>query len=174
MKHEFAYERGVAPFVETNGWTVACMETLAVAGAVALGALIKLPLPFTPVPLTLQTLQVLLAAFAVGPRRAMAGLLLYMAAGYAGAPIFALSFGATFGYIAGFVMAPWMVARFRNAAVGIAAGQAVIYLCGAAWLSLWLHVSAVHAIMIGVAPFLAGDLLKGAVAYKLVPHIRQS
>ena len=174
MRYELTYTDSAHMTLSTRPWAVATMQILAVAGATALGALIKLPLPFTPVPLTLQTLPVLLAAFAIGPRRAMAGLLVYMAAGYAGAPVFALNFGTTFGYVLGFVVAPWVVSAFRNAAVGIAAGQAVIYAFGVAWLSAWLHLSVPHAIMVGVAPFLAGDILKGFVAYKLVSRVRLS
>ena len=150
----------------------AVLDVIAVAGAVMLGAWARIPLPFSPVPATLQTLPVLLAAFAVGRFRATAGVLLYVGLGLAGVPLFATAFGPTFGYLLAFVAVPSVVTRFRHPAVGMVAGTAVIYGSGALWLSLWLSCTAGQAIVMGVLPFLPGDLLKLLVAYRLAKWMR--
>ncbi|MFO7973200.1 MAG: biotin transporter BioY [Candidatus Hydrogenedentota bacterium] len=153
----------------------AVLDAVAVAGLMAMGAWIRLPLPFTPVPVTLQTLPVLLAAFLVGRNRAMAGALLYMVFGLAGAPVLAVgaTFGATFGYLAGFVAAPWVVSRFRTPLAGLIAATLAIYAFGATWLSLYTGHSLSAAVLVGVAPFLPGDALKAAAAYGIIRAIRR-
>ena len=154
---------------------VALVEVLAVAGAVAFGAQARFYLPFTPVPITLQTLPVLLAPFAIGRLRATAGMALYMCLGIAGVPLFAAApgIGATFGYLLGFILAQTVVTRFRNPAAGIAAGLAVIYMAGATWLSLGAHVTPWQPVVMGVVPFLPGAMIKATAAYKLVPLVRR-
>lgn len=153
----------------------AFLDTVAVAGLMALGAWIRIPLPFTPVPLTLQTLPVLLAAFLVGRNRAMGGALLYMVAGLAGAPVLAAgaTFGATFGYLVGFVAAPWAVSRFRSPLAGLVAATLAIYAFGATWLSLYTGQSVGSALVLGVAPFVPGDALKAAGAYGIIHTMRR-
>jgi len=167
------YEHSLSLPASVRPWAVPVLETLAVAGAVALGAWVRIPLPFTPVPVTLQTLVVLLAPFAVGSRRAAAGMVLYLALGLAGAPVFALSFGPTFGYIVGFALAAWAMGRARTVLGAIVVGQAVIYLAGTAWLAAWLHVSPQRAVALGVAPFVVGDALKALAAWWLAPRVRR-
>lgn len=146
----------------------AWLSVLAVAGALALGAFVRVPLPFTPVPVTLQTLPVLVAAFAVGRNRAAAGAMLYLLLGLMGAPVLTQSFGVTAGYLAGFVVAPYVVTQFRSPLAGIAAATAVIYALGAGWLSIYLGMPFSAAVMAGVVPFVAGDAVKAAAAYGLV------
>jgi biotin transport system substrate-specific component len=146
----------------------AWLSIMAVAGALALGAFVRVPLPFTPVPLTLQTLPVLVAAFAVGRNRAAAGAMLYLLLGMVGAPILTQSFGVTAGYLAGFVVAPYVVTQFRSPLAGIVAATAIIYALGAGWLSIYLGMPLTAAVAAGVLPFLAGDVIKAAAAYGLV------
>ena len=152
----------------------ALVDVLAVAGLMTLGAWIRLPLPFTPVPLTLQTLPVLVAAFLVGRNRAMAGALLYMVLGLAGAPVLAVgaTFGVTFGYLVGFAAAPWVAVRFRSPLAGLAVATAVILGMGAAWLSLITGCSPVDAVRLGALPFVPGDLFKAVVAYAIIRGTR--
>jgi len=151
----------------------AALDVVAVAGAIALGAWARVPLPFSPVPMTLQTLPVLLAPFAVGRSRAMAGVLLYLALGLAGSPVFAVSFGPTFGYLLAFAMVPAVVTRFRDPAIGILAGTLTIYALGVAWLNWWLGGSLWHAVLVGAVPFLPGDALKAVAAAHLVRRMRR-
>ncbi len=150
----------------------AWLDALGVAGMLLLGAWIRLPLPFTPVPVTLQTFAVLLAPFMVGPGRAMAGTGLYLSAGLAGilggVPVFAAASGATAGYLAGFMAVPlvaaWCRSRSWRPAAGMCLSLALIYGLGAGWLALFLGLSPVTAFLQGVAPFLPGDAVKLAAA----------
>lgn len=151
----------------------AVLEVAAVAGAVAVGALVRLPLPFTPVPVTLQTLPVLLAGFAVGRQRATGGMLLYLALGLAGVPLFAATSGATFGYLLAFAAVPSVTLRFRSPAYGILAGTLVIYALGAMWLCLWTPVSPRFAVVAGILPFLPGDAVKAVAAFCSLRWVRR-
>ncbi len=152
----------------------ALVDVFAIAGLMALGAWIRLPLPFTPVPLTLQTLPVLAAAFLVSRDRAMTGALLYMALGLAGAPILAVgaTFGVTFGYLTGFAAAPWVALRFRSPLAGLIAASTVILGVGAVWLSLYTGCSLGDAVRLGALPFVPGDALKAAAAYAIIRGAR--
>ncbi|MDO0935436.1 biotin transporter BioY [Streptomyces sp. DG2A-72] len=152
------------------------------AGLTGLAAQVSLQTPLSPVPFTLQTLAVLLTGAALGTARGAASMVLYLAAGAAGVPWFAdHSHGAggpAFGYIVGFVLAALLVgelARRGNdrSVVGtiglMALGNTVIYLTGATWLALHLHLGLQDAIAKGVTPFLVTDALKTAVAAGLLP-----
>ncbi|MBI5092186.1 MAG: biotin transporter BioY [Candidatus Hydrogenedentes bacterium] len=151
------------------------VEIVAVAGAIALGSWVKIYLPFSPVPFTLQTFAVLVAALALSRRRATAGILLYAALGLAGAPLFAgVAFGPTFGYIAGFALAPFVVNGTRKPLVSIIAATAIIYVCGISWLMSWGHLPLSKAIAVGVVPFIAGDALKAVAAYGVARWLRRS
>jgi len=152
----------------------ATLEILGVAGLLAVGALLRVPLPFSPVPVTMQTFCVLIAPFLTRPGRASAGIGLYVALGLAGAPLFAVTGGATLGYLAGFVAAPWIVTAFRRPAWGMIAAMGVIYALGAVWLSVWLGASMFQAVMVGVLPFLPGDMLKLIAAHQCASRFCQS
>jgi biotin transport system substrate-specific component len=155
---------------------VALVGTFALA--IALSAQLAFPLPGTPVPVTGQTFVVLLGAAALGPGRAAVGASLYAVVGLLGVPWFAVTGGASLGYVAGFVAAAWVVGRFaragvlstwRGAAVAMVIGNLVIYLLGASVLALVLGVGPQAAVSMGVAPFLVGDLVKVAAATALLP-----
>lgn len=156
------------------------LGVLAFAVMTALGAHVRIALPFTPVPITLQTLFVALAGASLGPALGPMSQGLYILAGGLGLPIFAggvggwlhLVQGPTGGYLLGFLAATgltgWMIRR-REARVSwillsMAAGHAVIYLCGTVWLALVLGVSLERAVTLGALPFLAGDAAKLCVA----------
>lgn len=152
------------------------------AGFVGLLAQISVPLSFTPVPVTGQTLGVLLAGTALGWRRAGAAMALYAVAGVAGVPWFAgHSSGyasASFGYIVGFFFAAagcgYLAERGADRSVlrsvpAMVAAEVVIYAFGMTWLALDLHLSAGAAISYGLAPFVIGDAIKAAIAAGLLP-----
>lgn len=155
------------------------------AGLVGLSAQLSIRLPFTPVPITGQTFAVLLGGLAVGTRRGAAGMLFYLALGLVGVPWFAggdhglsMVSAPTFGYLVGFVFAACVLGGLARRGfdrqpltviVALVAGNAVIYLFGAAWLAWRLHVGASQAISLGVTPFLLGDALKAALAAALLP-----
>lgn len=155
---------------------------LASAGFVGLAAQLSLPMPGTPVPVTLQTFAVLLVGASLGPARAFAGLALYLLAGGAGVPWFADQShgfgGASFGYIIGFVVAGTMVGWLARrggdrtparTAGTMLLGTLVIYVFGVPWLAASVDVSLWSAIDLGVSPFLAGDVLKVLLAAGLLP-----
>ncbi len=152
---------------------MACLEATAVAGVIMLSALVKLPLPWTPVPVTLQTLPVLAAAYVVGRDRAMAGILLYLALGIAGAPLFAVPFGATMGYLVAFAFAPYVTTAFKRPVLGMVAAIAAIYAVGTAWLCLWAGIGLWAGLLMGVLPFIPADAVKVGMAY-LVARRTQS
>lgn len=156
------------------------------AALTALGARVSIPLPFTPVPVTLQVIFPLLAGLLLGSKRGALSQAEYVAAGLAGLPVFAKGgsglahlLGPTGGYLLGFVVAAFVVGelaaimRTTKVATFLAslAGVAVIYLCGALWLAAWLGVARhlapaaclTQAWKLGVLPFIAVDVAKALV-----------
>lgn len=150
---------------------------------VALGAQVAIPLPFTPVPLTGQTYAALLVGAALGARRGVLALLLYLAEGALGLPVFAGGAaglarlgGPTGGYLAGLVLAALLVGWFADRGwdrrplpclLAMIAGSVAIYACGVPWLAL--TVGADRAVAAGLLPFLPGDALKLALAALSLP-----
>ena len=162
----------------TEGQAVLRAAVLAVFGSLLLWASAKVQVPFYPVPMTLQTAVVLLIGVAYGPRLAAGTLLLYLAEGAVGLPVFAgtpergigLAYmvGPTGGYLAGFlaaaVIAGWTAERSRHwltTALGLLAAIVAIHLLGAAWLATL--VGPAKAVSLGVLPFLLGDAVKLAL-----------
>lgn len=149
----------------------------------------ELHLSFTPVPITGQTLGVLLAGGALGARRGGLSQLVYWGLGLVGLPFYSggtggwtNGTGATLGYFVGFVLAAALIGHLaerrqdRTLSTSIAAmalGSVVVYVCGAAWLAhdLGLPVATgdTNAISLGVTPFLVGDLIKLVAAGALLP-----
>jgi biotin transport system substrate-specific component len=156
------------------------------AGVVAAAAQVAIYLPGTPVPVTLQTFGVLVVGMVLGPWRGASALLAYLAAGAAGAPVFAgaqaglTAFaGPTAGYLVGFVPAAMLVGglarlgfdrRVWSALIAMIVGTAVIFLCGAGWLAVWFGRA--DAVAIGVVPFLPGAVIKIMAAAALLPALR--
>lgn len=155
---------------------------VAAAAFVGLLAQVSIHLSFTPVPVTGQTLGVLLTGTALGWRRGVAAMVLYALAGVAGVPWFAGHasgyVGASFGYVIGFVLCAltcgWLAERGADRSLlksvpAMAAGEVVMYAVGVVWLAVSLHVDAGKAIALGFTPFIAGDALKAALAAVLLP-----
>lgn len=141
----------------------------------ALGALIRIPLPFTPVPITLQTFFVLLSGALLGRRLGPLSQGGYVFLGSFGVPLFAGGggylhiLGPTGGYLIGFIMASWIVGRSLDSGKGVTFFKVllvmsfaflVIYLLGALHLALVVNVGFRRAIFMGVFPFIPGDALK--------------
>ena len=144
----------------------------------ALGAQVRIPLWFTPVPLTGQVFGVLCTGLLLHSKSAALVQSVYVSFGVLGIPWFAMGgsgvsylFGPTGGYLIGFILAAYVIAalRFRSArAVAAAAGVLVIYAVGTIWFAGYLaslmHLSVPaafqKALALGVAPFVTGDVLK--------------
>lgn len=150
----------------------------------ALAAQVRIPLPFTPVPITGQTFAVLLSGAALGRYAGAASQGLYVILGlflpfYAGgASGWSYASGATGGFLLGFVATAWIVGYLaeqrqdRTVASAVPAfltGSVVIYLFGVPWLANVLDVSWTRAVELGMAPFVLGDLIKVGIAGALLP-----
>ena len=162
--------------------TVAAGLAQILLGSAALAISAKIQVPFWPVPMTMQTLVVLLLGAGLGPRLGALAVLAYLVEGLAGLPVFAgplagpaALMGPTAGFLAGFAPAAaltgWLAARggTRTALRGFAtmlAGHAAVFIPGVAWLATLVGWE--RAVMLGLVPFIAGTLVKSALATGLV------
>ena len=152
----------------------------------AAGAQLAVRLPFTPVPVTVQTLFVVLAGIVLGPRDGFYAMLSYIALGAVGAPVFAgFSFGpvvlagVTGGYLVAFPVAALLSGVvFERAGGGRAAvllgavsGLALILVAGTLYLAALTGIGPARAAYLGMLPFLGGEAIKAAVAVLLVKRI---
>jgi biotin transport system substrate-specific component len=149
----------------------------------ALCAQIRVPLPFTPVPITGLTLGVLLVGSLLGSRLGWASMFLYLLMGVVGLPFFAGGEagwqhvqGATGGYLLAAPLAALLVGwlaergwdrRVATTALSMLLGNTLIYLVGVAWLAVLIGLQA--AIVKGLLPFLVGDLIKIGIACLVLP-----
>jgi biotin transport system substrate-specific component len=155
---------------------------LAGSALIALAAQVRIPLPFSPVPVTGQTFAVLLVAAALG-RLGLASVIAYLIEGAIGLPVFAgggfgvaTIVGPTGGYLIGFALAAALVGSAvergwdRHLVTALAAmllGEVAIYACGLAWLARFaLPVPLLDA---GLLPFIPGDMVKLALASLALP-----
>lgn len=155
---------------------------LVIAGTALIAICAKIKVPFYPVPMTMQTFAIMLIAVAYGARLAGVTVLLYMAEGAAGLPIFASApeqgvglaymVGPTGGYLAGFVVAAFCVGALTeqlrdrsplNICAAMLIGVAVIYALGLAWLG-YLFGWDKPLLQLGFYPFILGDLVKITLA----------
>ncbi len=159
---------------------------LAGTGLLALCAHIALPLPFTPVPGTMQTFAVLLLGMALGPVLGPLTMVAYLLEGAAGLPVFApvaaarvAFFGPTVGYLLSYPVAAFVAAyayrrvsraasRFLAAVVAGVLASLPIFAIGAGWLAMWLHLSFRSTMEFGVTPFLPGEGVKLILAALMV------
>lgn len=156
----------------------------------AAAAQVAFYLPGNPVPITGQTFGVLVVGAALGPVRAAASMLLYVLLSVVGLPLLAPNASGshttgsavlhlpTFGYLIGFVVAAALLGLAARRGldrlpwwtlISFAVGSATIYLFGATWLALDLHLSARTALHLGVTPFLIGDVVKAVAAAIVLP-----
>lgn len=151
---------------------------------VALLAQIEIPLPFSPVPITGQTFAVLLVGALLGSKRGAAAMLAYIAQGASGLPFFAggasgigILTGATSGYLAGFIVAAYVVGllaergmerSFKTSVLPFLVGTVIIYAFGVTWLSTVVG-SFGKAIELGLLPFIIGDVIKMVAAGVALP-----
>ncbi len=158
---------------------------LIVAGALLVSLCALIYIPTLPVPFTGQTFGVLLVGGALGFRRGLAALLLYLAIGAVGVPVYsegrsglAVIQGATGGYLIGFVVAAAVVGRLAElgwdrriggALAAMAIGTAIIYAIGVPWLKATTGLPWSDAVAAGMTKFLVWDAAKLAVAAGIFP-----
>lgn len=159
----------------------AIAATAAFIALIALGSWISIP--FIPVPFTLQTLFVLLAG-AVMKRSAVVPISLYVLLGALGLPLFhngvagaGILLGPTGGFLIGFIPATFIAGLAYESpsravrVCGFAVATVVIYSCGTLWLVWSLHLGIVPAVIAGVLPFIAGDMVKAGAAYLIAERL---
>ena len=153
------------------------------------GAQVSIPLPFTPVPFTLQPMIVLLGGAALGSRLGMTSQAFYIALGLAGLPVFAASpilpqgfarlLGPTGGYLMSYPLAAFVAGslaergfdrRYLTSVAAMGAGLAIIFACGVAWLAFGApHAGLSTAVRTGLVPFIPADVLKIFAAATVLP-----
>ena len=172
----------------------ALTQVLFVAAGVAfisLLAQIAIPVPGSPVPVTGQTLAVLLIGTTYGARLGVLTFATYLLAGVAGAPIFAPSatsanhgidrlIGATGGYLVGMLIASLVLGyladrkadqKFRTSFPALLLGDAIIFTFGLLWLQQTLDLSWAKTIAAGFTPFILGEALKIAITATSLPLV---
>ena len=182
-----ATARGNRVLADRFGGTIVREIALVGAGTIALIVLarVSIPLPFTPVPVSLGTLGALSVGATLGARRGLVSVAAYALLGIAGAPVFTgTNVGwafASFGYILGY----FLVAAIAGLAAQRGADRRVltmaptalasifsVYVLGLAWMIPFAHMTIEQGIMKGFVPFIVGDLVKAAVAAGLFPVLR--
>lgn len=162
-----------------------------VAGSalMALSAQVSLHVPFSPVPITGQTFAIPLIVALLGTRGATLALVLYLAEGVAGLPVFApvlpilpgllKLMGPTGGFLVAFPFAAFVTGRllerglwdsYAGRVAAVFLGSLVVFAGGAAWLAHYAGWAV--AVTVGVVPFLLGDVLKTLLAAALMPWLR--
>jgi biotin transport system substrate-specific component len=163
------------------------LAVLFVTALTAAASQVSVPLPFTPVPLTLQPLVVLLGGAMLGARLGASAQVLYLGLGLAGMPVFAFApdlpqgllrlLGPSGGYLMAYPLAAFVTGalaqrgldrRFLSSALSLAAGLAVIYSGGVLWLAKDLGLSI--AMAVGLTPFVLVDAIKIAAAATVMPR----
>ncbi len=168
----------------------AALDVLLVVGAsamIAIAAQVAIPIPFSPVPLTLQPLAVLLAGVTLGSARGAAAAMLYLLEGVSGLPVFAQGHGGavwlagpTAGYLFSYPVAAFLAGWFSQrgwgsttlrAVAGMLVALGVIYLGGWSWLAAFIGSQA--AWIAGVRPFILADIVKVAIGASLLPQVQR-
>lgn len=153
------------------------------AALTAAGAYIQVPMPFSPVPVTLQVFFVLLAGSMLKSKWGGLSMIVYTLLGIVGLPVFAggssgigVLLGPTGGYITGFILAAYVIGKLsekaENAdksglfinALNMSAGVLILYACGFIQLMFVAEIGPGTALALGVVPFLPGEIVKTAVA----------
>ncbi|MFH1347495.1 MAG: biotin transporter BioY [Candidatus Margulisiibacteriota bacterium] len=153
------------------------------------GAYIRIPLPFTPVPITLQTFFVLLAGAFLGRKLGSLSQAGYILVGIFGLPVFTGGFygfarimGPTGGYLIGFLVAAFVIGRllgndseapFLKIAASMLAGLVVLFTLGTIHLSIIAHISLGKATALGVLPFIPGDIIKLLAAATIYQRVQK-
>ncbi|MGM0652206.1 MAG: biotin transporter BioY [Bacillota bacterium] len=157
---------------------------------IAILAQFAIPLAFSPVPVTGQTIGVILTALLLDKRTAIISVFAYLLLGAAGAPVFSLTRGGLYmitgptgGYLWGFLPAVYLASiisgsslrySIQKAAVAAVIAMAVIYFCGGLQLALIMGYSPQQTFLVGVLPFLPADLIKAGITVFLALQIYRS
>ncbi len=172
------------------GAAIRVASVVLLAAMTAAAAQVSIPLPFTPVPFTLQPMIVLLGGAALGSRLGMSAQVLYLLAGIAGLPVFAASpvlpqgalrlLGPTGGYLMSYPFAAFLTGllaergfdrRYVTSVIAMGAGLAVVFTFGVSWLAFFARPAAglETALRVGLYPFVPADIFKILLAAAIMP-----
>jgi biotin transport system substrate-specific component len=167
--------------------TLATDALFVVGGAVLTGVAAQLAVPLWPVPITGQTLAVLLVATSLGAVRGVLSMLLYALVGALGVPWFSdqtagwsVLLGPSGGYIVGFILAAavtgWLAQRqwdrrILGAILSFFAGSAAVFVIGLPWLAISLGLGGEKTLEFGLYPFIVGGILKALVAAGIIRSV---
>ncbi len=170
---------------KTHSWLRSAGLVILSSILIGLFAKVAIPLPFTPVPIATQGYVILMLSVFLGSKRAAAAVIAFLIQGAAGLPVFAGGvggmiklFGPTGGYLFGYLIAAFLVGtlmeRMQNRTTmklfGIlGAGNAVIFLFGIPYLAAFIGFK--QAVLLGLAPFVIGDLMKLVASVKILQWI---
>lgn len=160
----------------------------------AVAAQVSIPLPFTPVPFTLQPMVVLLGGAALGSRLGMSSQALYLVLGLAGLPVFAASpilpqgfarlLGPTGGYLMSYPIAAFVAGylaergfdrRYLTSVVAMGAGLTIVFACGVLWMAFGApQLGLSTAVRTGLIPFIPADIIKILLAATVLPTVWRS
>ena len=171
---------------QVRPWVKSSLLVVGASLLIGLSAHIKIPLPFTPIPISMQSFTVLFLATFLGSKRGSLAVLAYLMEGILGFPVFsggnaglAYFMGVTGGYLVGFVFAAfatgWIIERTKkslsSAFIAWVVGDLIIYACGLAWLSQFVG-GMKAAFLLGMLPFLIGSSAKLLLALSGIKTIR--
>ena len=162
------------------------------AALICVSGYLIIPLPFSPVPATAQSLAIMLTGSLLSPFHTFATLTLFIFLGIIGLPVFAggasgfgVLLGPTGGYLAGFLVGAVTISFLKGKRTNLlrfvfantVGGILVVYLMGLLRLSQLTGMTLGNAFMVGAAPFLAGDVIKVLLAavmtWRITPHLRR-
>lgn len=169
--------------------TAQMMKIAMMCAVICVLGFVKIDLPFSPVPITGQTLGIMLAGLVLAPVEAAMSVLLFVLLGVLGVPVFSggtaglpVLMGPRGGYIVGFVVAAYVIALvkgkdnnlIRHGIASAIGGIIVVYALGVPWLAFVTKMDLSKAIMAGAVPFLIGDVMKVVLATVLGNRINKS
>lgn len=182
----------VSSRTDTSG-AIRAAAVLFVTVLTAVAAQVSFPLPFTPVPFTLQPMIVLVGGAALGARLGFTSQALYLLAGIAGLPVFAASgtlpqgflrlLGPTGGFLMAYPFAAFVAGylaergfdrRYLTSVLAMAAGLGLVFACGVTWLAFFAAPTAIglqRALELGLYPFVGVDILKILLAAAVLPSV---
>ena len=175
--------------MKSSIWSVREMCTIGMMTAlICVMAPFSVPIPISPVPISLTNLALYFAIYVLGGKRTTICCVLYLLIGLAGVPVFSnftggagKLLGPTGGYLIGFlfmvILGGYIVDRWNNkiliCVLGLIAGTGLCYMFGTVWLAVQLDKSFGDALLIGVIPFLPGDFVKIVIASLIGPRVRK-
>lgn len=149
----------------------------------------SIPIPFSVVPISFTNLAIYFAVFILGWKKGTLSYLIYFLLGFVGLPVFsgfsggpAKVFGPTGGYLIGFIIlaivSGYFIEKFNSKVymnvVGMTLGLFITYFLGTAWLAYQLELTFIKGLMMGVIPYLFGDILKIVIAIIIGPTLRKT